>query len=691
MILNDNEKLINIYAPNLHIRKIKFKRVASRIYKIFYKISKIYKYVTNIIAFIILFIARKLYIKSLLGCNGDEFLCVLNGNLNYILDDIYYFTLSFIYFFIFLFFLQIKFCSKYQLIIFLLIIFELICKDHGDNFLHHGILNFSALFILLILGEFLILIFILIILFLRKKKYLKLFLFCILIIISFLLFSISNFENYYCKNWDRGLNGTYIDNDKSLYSCSILIPKNKCLINIISPFLDISKLLNIKCEKRDKKEKYLLKEISSFQNKSDVKRIGYPITIGNKEEIKGSPAPYSNSLLTFLKINLINMDEFENKNISNVKKPEVIVDFNENEFGKLNININYNEKLAKTRLELSKNNNSNNIIFLFMDNLSRAHFYRQFKKTSKFLKQFFSYKGFSLNSQQTFHGFEFLKYHKFDGATLTNAIPMFSGVYYDPKNRMVSIVKDLKHSGYITCNSQDICHKELMGIGNIDNYSYIEFDHEYASPNCDPNIYSFSYGLIGGENSILKKCLYGKESIEYTFEYSKKFWLAYKKNKKFLRIVNTYAHEYSGEKSKYTDEITFNFLNDLFLSNQLENTTIFLAGDHGFALMGVYKLLSPKDWMIERFMPIFILLVPDSKKMSYEEQYSEILKNQQTLITPFDIYYTIRHIIYGNNYKNNLLKEQNYEGESLFKYINPKERNCTKYLNFTGCICVINT
>ena len=403
----------------------------------------------------------------------------------------------------------------------------------------------------------------------------------------------------------------------------------------------------------------MLKEISSFQNKSDVKRIGYPITIGNKEEIKGSPAPYSNSLLTFLKINLIN--------------------------------INYNEKLAKTRLELSKNNNSNNIIFLFMDNLSRAHFYRQFKKTSKFLKQFFSYKGFSLNSQQTFHGFEFLKYHKFDGATLTNAIPMFSGVYYDPKNRMVSIVKDLKHSGYITCNSQDICHKELMGIGNIDNYSYIEFDHEYASPNCDPNIYSFSYGLIGGENSILKKCLYGKESIEYTFEYSKKFWLAYKKNKKFLRIVNTYAHEYSGEKSKYTDEITFNFLNDLFLSNQLENTTIFLAGDHGFALMGVYKLLNPKDWMIESFMPIFILLVPDSKKMSYEEQYSEILKNQQTLITPFDIYYTIRHIIYGNNYKNNLLKEQNYEGESLFKYINPKERNCTKYLNFTGCICVINT
>jgi arylsulfatase A-like enzyme len=64
--------------------------------------------------------------------------------------------------------------------------------------------------------------------------------------------------------------------------------------------------------------------------------------------------------------------------------------------------------------------------------------------------------------------------------------------------------------------------------------------------------------------------------------------------------VNTYAHEYSGEKMKYTDEATFNFLNDLFSENQLKNTTIFLAGDHGFALMGVYKLLNPNDWKIEK-------------------------------------------------------------------------------------------
>lgn len=41
---------------------------------------------------------------------------------------------------------------------------------------------------------------------------------------------------------------------------------------------------------------------------------------------------------------------------------------------------------------------------------------------------------------------------------------MFSGVYFGKKYKMVSIVKKLKNIGYITCNVQDVCHKELMGI-----------------------------------------------------------------------------------------------------------------------------------------------------------------------------------------------------------------------------------
>ena len=85
--------------------------------------------------------------------------------------------------------------------------------------------------------------------------------------------------------------------------------------------------------------------------------------------------------------------------------------------------------------------------------------------------------------------------------------PIFSGVYFDQSNKMITIVKDLKNLDYITCNVQDICHKELMSIGKFENYSYIKFDHEYTGPNCDPSIYSYGFGFIGGDNGIFMEYL----------------------------------------------------------------------------------------------------------------------------------------------------------------------------------------
>ena len=328
-----------------------------------------------------------------------------------------------------------------------------------------------------------------------------------------------------------------------------------------------------------------------------------------------------------------------------------------------------------------------------MDNLSRNHFYRQYPKTSKFLGKFLSFNGFTPKNnsslKEKYHGFEFLKYYKFKGATLQNAIPMCSGVSFSPNVSMVSIVKDFKNNGYITANIQDICHKELMSINPLEKYTYVEFDHEYASPNCDPNIYTYGYSFSGGENGIFRKCQYGKESFEYALEYAKKFWNVYKDNKKFVRIVNTYAHEYSGEKSKYTDKSLRDFLTYLYENNKVNDTTVFIAGDHGFALMGVYKILEANDWKAENDLPVFFLIEPDNPKLDYKEQYEQISKNQQTLITAFDIFYTLRWILYGEEYKTLPLNGNKEDGECLFKYINPKERHCKKYkdLEIGTCIC----
>ena len=658
----------------------------NKLFKSQNKFTQIKTLFYNIIGIILLLIGRSFYIKSLNGCNGDEFKCVVM-NKKYIFDGIHFCLKSILYFLIFLLFLHLNFFSKYLLIIFLLTILEFILKDTGDSFLHHGILNLSALFFSLILGEILILSFIFIINIKNKKI---VFLIFIKLELLLIIFYNKNKDNYLCTNWNRGLNDSFISNNKSIYPCSIIIPKNKCLIDIVSPLFDISRILNIDCRNRKEKEKYLLKSLSNLNKFKEIKKIAFPITTIEKDELKGKSPLYSDKLMKYVLNNLINLDDKNMlNNLKKGKQPEIFIDFTENPYGELKQKINFNEKLSEERLKSGEKIYSNNILFLFFDNLSRQHFYRQYKKTSNFIKKFLSFNGFSTenNPNQRYHGFEFLKYHKFQLSTIYNVIPMFSGVYFNQKNRMISIVKDMKKVGYVTCNVQDVCHKELMKVGNIKKYSYIEFDHEYSAPSCDPNVNKRGWGLFSGENGILRRCLYGKESIEHALEYGKNFWKIYKKNKKFLRISNSYGHEYSGEKSKYADDAYFNFLLELYVSEQLHNTTIFLVGDHGNMVMGVYKLFEPNDLKLEQFFPILIIITSDIKNTSFQEQYSEIMKNQQTLVTPFDVYYTLREIIYGRSYKDKLMKEQINNGESLFKYINPMERTCKKYKHMKKCRC----
>ena len=152
--------------------------------------------------------------------------------------------------------------------------------------------------------------------------------------------------DYYCKDWNKSLNNSYINNDPSLYPCKINIPNNKCLINIFGPLFDFSKLFNIKCEKRSYNEKSILINNSNLNNKTEVKKIGYPITIGNKEEINGEPILYSETLYEFVKNNLVDMDDKEQiGKLDENKKPEIIVDFSNSSFGKIEIKLIKNKNI----------------------------------------------------------------------------------------------------------------------------------------------------------------------------------------------------------------------------------------------------------------------------------------------------------------------------------------------------------
>lgn len=145
-----------------------------------------------------------------------------------------------------------------------------------------------ALFSLTFLGEIVILLIVFYKYLFKNKNLFLISLISLFFFIESINIVIKNKNDYYCKDWDKSLNNSYINNDPSLYPCKINIPKNKCLINVIGPLLDFSKILNIKCEKRSSKEKNILIRNSNLKRKPQVKRIGYPITIGKKKKLMES-------------------------------------------------------------------------------------------------------------------------------------------------------------------------------------------------------------------------------------------------------------------------------------------------------------------------------------------------------------------------------------------------------------------
>lgn len=100
-----------------------------------------------------------------------------------------------------------------------------------------------------------------------------------------------------------------------------------------------------------------------------------------------------------------------------------------------------------------------------------------------------------------------------------------------------------------------------------------------------------------------------------------------------------------------------------------------IFSDHGLHLPSPYYLFNSEDFLYERTLPLLLLLVPNDEKLYKDNLYEKMKSNQQTFITPFDIYNTLIHLASGDNkeeYKNNSI---NYGG-SLFSKLNYKIRFC---------------
>ena len=640
-------------------QKIKLKR-GNRILKIFF----------NIIGLFLFIISYYFYYLSLEKCFDGEDFCTVKWNwIKLKLMQLIISTAIIIFLMILIIY---KIISRLHLAHFTLTFIGFYYYSHSGYFHDHGGFNLIGLFTVLFLS--LILLFIIrIIIFIFKIKYK--YKIILLIVLFFAYNFITNPTN--CDDWPKGLNNTFIENDNNKYGCQIKFPKS-CDYKIIEYFQDITKLSYTKCSKKKKDaRKKILKYSKSPYVDKHTKKFGYPLTNGDEGKKDGVDDVI---LKDFTSRNLIDMDKEIPQGLS---KPEVVVDFSKDHYGELIINLNYNETLSSERKKLEKNSVpfSDNVLLLYLDSVSRVNGLRKLKKTMNFIEQFISYKGGHNEKypQEKFHSFQFFKYHSYKGLTSFNFPKLFYGNDKNVKD-LKRITKYYHYNGYVMGYASDMCQKDYSRTrrGTTDEETY---DHQFLL--CDPNKAYVSSPRI--------RCLYGHLNSYHLYEYINQFWRKYEKNRKLATITINDAHESSLEAVKYTDDVIYNFLNSLYNDNLLKDTTIFLFSDHGSALPSVYYMY--EFYQIEMRLPMLFIICNDRKNVDYNQQYFNILENQQTFITAFDIYNTIGNIPFGDNYTNIPNKDDSHDtprsskGKSLFEKIDQKERKPIMYQNMDKIYC----
>ena len=661
------------------------------------------KIIYNIIAFLYNLLAFLFYYLSLEGCFDKQSKCIPLLSTMF-LGRILIFGMMFsIMISIELYLIINKIIYFFHLIYIILFYIVIYHYDHGSKLDHHGLYNFFLTLLLIIIFAIIFGI-INIIIYVKKKKnkiYQSiLFIIFFYYILRIIFFSISLRNS--CRNWDKGLNSTTLDNSNE-YRCQIKYPK-KCLIYSLNDYFDMSYYLHKKCtpnSNQENEQKLFLKYLKLEKNilsKSNLTHFGIPLTVNNPNFGKNN----FYNIYDFVYKNTILMELYNTNNseyYSNEPKPEVEIFYDKKKkIRKGIININKNETLSKIRNEITNNITNenislfNNVMLIYIDSVSRQHFLRKMKKTSAFIEKFMKY-----NNNLGFNSYQFMKYQSFAHFTAPNIIPMFYSSKDNYRHRS-HLVKFFKQNGFVTGNTGNLCEKDSCELTEdlyyYNKLSYDGFDHENIGMFCDPNYSSEDspYPIFSGPYSILRKCLYGQDTFKYMLEYGKKFWDTYPENKKFLRMMFQDGHEPTGQVVKYLDEYLYNFLEELYENKKLENTALFILSDHGNSYFNYiyYYILKSDDSMIEgNYATLFIMLPNNNTKNKInEEYYNNVYNNQQILISPYDIHNTLIHIALGEKTINNYEVHSRY-GRSLLSTFEGKSRNCYTWSNiFEGeCLC----
>ena len=586
----------------------------------------------------LMLISVSLYQKSLKGCDFDESTCLEADNIKKFYKHgfklfqcslIVGFILLLIFYNLISIFIQIPFIATYAYYFY---------TYQGVDLKNHGIYNSILLTIVSFIIFLCYLYFFKLFKFLYKHK-IKQFFLLLLSLLSPLFIIYYSVIEIECHNFYRGLNGLEISQKESENSCYLPKP-NFCTIKLFDNIFDLSRIVylikkgippipyisnylynkDLYCINRDNSKSVFYEHAN---RKKRLNKFGFNLSFPDTSifDFKKHSRVGKFHYKVFNRIYDYDKRIKKYNNSLNRKKranPEVVVHFNnETDKGTLTMELRQDKRLIYKRRKLAAKFKVryDNILFIFIDAVSKNHFRRKFPLTSNLLSKYLmtELNNDNKNIENNITAFQFLKYNNFRPSTQVNIIPMFYGESMKSQ-KGTSLIKYFKEKGYITGGSENICHRELFLLEQDKNKKVVfeSFDHENFAMFCDPNYNppNNRVSLFKGLFSMMRRCLYGKDTFDWVFDFGYKFLEKYKNERKFLRLGFIDGHEGTMEAIKYLDNSLYSFL-DFYIKNYFTNSTaIFIASDHGENMISIHHLLNSDEFLYERTLGTFFLLLP---------------------------------------------------------------------------------
>lgn len=305
-----------------------------------------------------------------------------------------------------------------------------------------------------------------------------------------------------------------------------------------------------------------------------------------------------------------------------------------------------------------------NILMLGVDSVSRLNFQRYMKKTYKLL-------------HSELGAFDMMGYNKVADNTFVNIVPMTLGKFLEevPWNESMSdipfddydfIWKQFSHCGYRTLYAEDA---PKIAIFDFLKAGFQKSPADYFNRH-------FSIAMTRDKKLWYNdhKCLVNKLETDIMLNYTFQFASVMKNNPYFIFAFITGLTHDSQESAAIADYPYYNYLKTLYDSNMLNNTLVLFYSDHG---MRFGKMRETYIGKLEERLPFLFMVVPQWFRKKYPTISKNLRINERRLITPFDVYETLRHVLFFQKEKKHMSELANSRGVSLFEEV-PENRTCSE-------------